>query len=157
MATPSPARRGADTTMIAPRLGPAVVSLIAIVTLAWTSTAGRAADGDAAFTVSVESPSGKVGQPTAIVATISARNGYRITESYRHRIINIASIDDGVEIGRKVVRGSLKDSGIVFRVEVLPKTAGAHVVAGVFRFSINNGTQLDIKAMPFEATVMVTE
>ena len=38
-----------------------------------------------------------------------------------------------------------------------PKTIGAHMVVGVFRFSINNGQQLDIKAAPFEATVTVTE
>jgi len=30
-------------------------------------------------------------------------------------------------------------------------------VVGVFRFSVNNGQQLDIKAAPFEATVTATE
>jgi hypothetical protein len=142
--------------MVPRNLAATIASLIAIAALASATGPRGAADGGA-FTVSVESPAVKVGQPAAIVATISARDGYRITESYRHRIVNIASIDDGVEISRKVVRGAMKDGTVVFRVDVLPRTAGTHIVAGVFRFSINNGSQLDIKAAPFEATVVATE
>lgn len=152
----SPARHAADI-MTARRLVPAVLLLVAIGVLARLAAPAGAADSGPAFTVSVESPTVTVGQRATIVATIWARNEYRVTESYRHRIVNIASTDDGVEIDRKVVRGSVKDGGIVFRLDVLPKTAGTHVVVGIFRFSINNGTQLDIKAAPFEATVVVTE
>jgi hypothetical protein len=45
----------------------------------------------------------------------------------------------------------------VFHVEVVPRTVGAHLVIGVFRFSITNGERLDIKAAPFEATVTATD
>jgi len=31
------------------------------------------------------------------------------------------------------------------------------MVIGIFRFSVNNGQQLDIRAAPFEATVTATE
>jgi len=99
----------------------------------------------------------KLGEKAVIVATISPRGGFRITESYRHRVVNLSAIDAGVDIGRKVVRGSVTDGSVIFRVEVVPKTAGAHIVVGVFRFSVNNGQQLDIKAAPFEATVTATE
>jgi hypothetical protein len=143
--------------MIWPRRFSSCVGLVAVAALAWAPAPGRAADGDEAFAVTVDSPTAKLGQPAAIVATLTARNGYRITESYRHRIVNIVAIDDGVEVARKVVRGSVNEGQVVFRIEVQPKTIGPHIVAGVLRFSINNGTRLDIKAAPFEATVTVTE
>jgi len=134
-----------------------IVCLSAIASLAASTTPTSAADGDASFSVSIDSPTVKLGQTASIVATISARGAYRITESYRHRITNLSSADGGVEIARKVVRGSVKDGTVVFRVDVQPTTPGPHVVVGVFRFSINNGEQLDIKAAPFEATITATE
>jgi hypothetical protein len=99
----------------------------------------------------------KIGQTATIVVTLTPRDGYRITQSYRHRIVNLAAVDDGVAVGAKVVRGSVQDGQVVFRIDVQPRTAGAHIVAGVLRFSVNNGTQLDIRAAPFEATVTVAE
>ena len=128
-------------------------------TLAATAVAlaSTAVSSEPPFVFRVDHPTVKLGQSTAIVATIAARDGFRITESYRHRIVDLTARDDGLEIGRKVVRGAVRDGAVVFRVEVVPKTVGAHLVTGVFRFSINNGQQLDIKAAPFEATVTVTE
>ena len=143
--------------MMTRRFVPALVCLVAVTALASRPVPSGAADDEAAFAITVDNPTVKVGQPAAIVVTITARNGYRITESYRHRIVNLAAVDDGVEVAKKVVRGSVQDGRVVFRVDVQPKTVGAHIVAGVFRFSINNGARLDIKAAPFEATVTVTE
>ena len=139
--------------MIARRVATSIVCLIAVAAIA----PGWAADDDHAFAVRIDSPTVKLGEKAVIVATISPRGGFRITESYRHRVVNLSAIDAGVDIGRKVVRGSVTDGGVIFRVEVVPKTAGAHIVVGVFRFSVNNGQQLDIKAAPFEATVTATE
>ncbi len=139
--------------MIARRVATSIVCLIAVAAIA----PGWAADDDHAFAVRIDSPTVKLGEKAVIVATISARDGFRITESYRHRVVNLSAIDAGVDIGRKVVRGSVTDGSVIFRVEVVPKTAGAHIVVGVFRFSVNNGQQLDIKAAPFEATVTATE
>jgi hypothetical protein len=136
-----------------------ISTTIAVIALA-VATAGAATRGDysgGTFAVNVDSPTVKLGGRALIVATISPAEGYRITDAYRHRIVNLASADDGVEIGRKVVRGSVKDGAVVFRVEVVPKTAGPHLVVGVFRFSITNGERLDIKAAPFEATVTATD
>jgi len=139
--------------VIARRVATSIVCLIAVAAIA----PGWAADDDHAFAVRIDSPTVKLGEKAVIVATISARDGFRITESYRHRIVNLSATDAGVDIGRKVVRGSVTDGSVIFRVEVVPKTAGAHIVVGVFRFSVNNGQQLDIKAAPFEATVTATE
>jgi len=59
--------------------------------------------------------------------------------------VNLSATDDGVEIGRKVVRGSVTEGTVVFRVDVVAKTAGPHLVIGVFRFSVTNGERLDIR------------
>jgi hypothetical protein len=131
-----------------------VAVLVAATVVAAATTAAPA---DRPFVFSIDNPTVKVGGKTVIVATIAARDGFRITESYRHRIASLAALDDGVEVGRKVVRGAVEDGRVVFRVEVVAKRAGPHQVVGVFRFSVNNGQQLDIKPAPFEATVTVTE
>src|SRR5256885_16246977 len=123
-----------------------IAILVAVAVAGATAGAATRADyaGDA-FAVSIDNPTVKLGGRAVIVATISPRDGFRITESYRHRIVNLSATDDGVEIGRKVVRGSVRDGAVVFRVEVVPRTAGAHLVVGVFRFSINNRERLDIQ------------
>jgi hypothetical protein len=133
-----------------------VKRLVVAVAAVIIAAAAARADSVQTFAVSIDNPTVKLGTRAVIVATISARDGYRITESYRHRIIDLAATDDGVEVGRKVVRGSVTDGNVVFRVDVVPKTVGAHLVIGVFRFSINNGERLDIRAAPFEATVTAT-
>ena len=130
--------------------------LVVVAAAVIIAAAAARADSVQAFAVSIDNPTVKLGTRAVIVATISARDGYRITESYRHRIIDLAATDGGVEVGRKVVRGSVTDGNVVFRVEVVPKTVGPHLVIGVFRFSINNGERLDIRAAPFEATVTAT-
>jgi hypothetical protein len=134
-----------------------VKRLIAVAAAGIITAAAARADSVQTFAVSIDSPTVKLGSRAVIVATISAREGYRITESYRHRIVDLAATDDGVDVGRKVVRGAVTDGNVVFRVEVVPKTVGAHLVIGVFRFSINNGERLDIRAAPFEATVTATD
>jgi hypothetical protein len=139
------------------RFSPAMVSLVVIVATVGTAAPTRGDYVASAFAVSIDNPTVKRGSTALIVATISARDGFRITESYRHRIVNLSSADGDVELARKVVRGSVADGAVVFRVEVVPKTAGRHLVVGVFRFSVNNGERLDIKAAPFESTVTATD
>lgn len=134
-----------------------MIAAAVLVTAAAVAAAGTATPADRPFVFTIDNPTLKLGSRGVIVATIAARDGFRITDSYRHRIQSLAAMDDGVELARKVVRGSVEDGRLVFRVEVLPKRAGAHHVIGVFRFSVNNGQQLDIKAAPFEATVTVIE
>jgi hypothetical protein len=114
------------------------------------------ADAQSSFVISIQNASARVGEKAVIVAKISMREGFRITDSYRHRIIQL-SPSDGVELERAIVPGSLQDGSIVFTVGVTPKTAGTHTVHGVFRFSYHNGGELDIRAAPFEATVTATE
>ena len=139
------------------RFSSAIVAVVVMAATVGTAVAPTRADYVAsAFTVSIDNPTVKRGSTAVIVATISPREGFRITESYRHRIVNLSG-DGGVDVARRVVRGSVTDGTVVFRVEVVPKTAGPHLIVGVFRFSVNNGERLDIKATPFESTVTATD
>ena len=137
----------------------AIVCLLALGAFVAGAGPGRlaapaaAAEADAGIVLSVDHPTVKIGEKAVIVATVVAREGYRITESYRHRIVDLTATDGGVDVERKVVRGSVADGRVLFRVDVVPKTAGDHLIVGVLRFSVISGQQLDIKAAPFEATV----
>src|SRR5467141_4088721 len=118
--------------IIARRISTMVAAVIALAVAG--ATAGAAARADysgGTFAVSIDSPTVKLGGKAVIVATISATEGFRVAESYRHRIVNLAATDDGVEIGRRVVRGVVRDGAVVFHVEVVPRTVGAHLVIGV--------------------------
>jgi hypothetical protein len=143
---------------LARRITLAIVGIVAVTAAVAPAVTATGADyaGDA-FSVSIDNPTVKVGAKALIVATILPRDGFRITPSYRHRIVNLSATDDGAQVAAKVVRGSVTDGTVVFRVEVVPKTTGPHQIIGVFRFSVNNGERLDIKAAPFEATVTATD
>ena len=114
------------------------------------------ADAQSSFVISVQNASTRVGEKAVILARISMGEGFRITDSYRHRIINLSG-SDGVELERAVVPGSVRDGSIVFTVRVTPKSVGTHTVHGVFRFSYHAAGELDIRAAPFEAVVTATE
>jgi hypothetical protein len=130
------------------------VSSLALALVALTGVV--CAGAESSFVISVQNASARVGEKAVIVAKISMGEGFTITDSYRHRIIQL-SASDGVELERNVVPGSVQDSGIVFTVRATPKSAGTHTVHGVFRFSYHNGGEIDIRAAPFEATVTATE
>jgi hypothetical protein len=117
---------------------------------------GAAPDRDDRFLVRIDNVSAKVGEKAIVVATITTRGPFKITESYRHRIIRLAA-SEGLELGGQLVRGSVQDGRVVFLVGVTPKKAGTHTVTGLFRFSVHNGQRVDITSAPFEGTVTATE
>jgi hypothetical protein len=107
--------------------------------------------------ITVENATAKVGEKTAIQAKIMPREGFRITEGYRNRIIELSAFDKGVEFDGEVVRGALQDGGLVFSVGVTPTKPGAHTINGLFRISFHNGQRMDMKSFPLIATVTGTE
>jgi hypothetical protein len=132
------------------------LGLVALAGLTGPAAWGLAADREDRFLIGIENASVKVGEKATIVATITTQAGFKITESYRHRILQLAG-SDGIELGGKVVRGSVRDGHVVFLVGVTPRKAGTHTVTGWFRFSVHNGQRIDITSAPFEATVTATE
>ena len=137
-----------------------IVSL-AVLGFALPGGVGIAAEVQDAVIVSVEDASAKVGEKATVVAKITAREGYRIAEDYRNRITTLSALDDGVEFENKVVRGSMQDGDLVFKIRVTPKKPGAHAINGVLRFgfinSLDGDYHLDIKWTPLVATVTGTE
>jgi hypothetical protein len=132
------------------------VALVAATLVTLVPARGLAVDPDA-FAITVNSPSVKLGEHAVIVATITTRDGFKITESYRHKIRQLSAVDDGVQLVSKVVNGTVRDGKLIFLVDVVPTKIGTHTVVGFVRFSLHNGQQLDITSAPFEATVTARE
>jgi hypothetical protein len=130
--------------------GPALAVALGVL------TAVVCADAQASFVISVQNASARVGEKAVIVARISMADGFRVTDSYRHRIMRLTG-SDGVQLERGIIPGSVQDGSIVFAVPVTPKSAGTHTVHGVFRFSYHGTGEIDIRVAPFEATVTATD
>lgn len=122
---------------------------------------GTAAETQDAVIVSVEDVSAKVGDKATIVAKVTPREGYKLAEDYRNRITTLSAADGEVEFDDKVVRGSMQDGSLVFKIRVTPKKPGTHAINGVLRFgfvnSLDGDYHLDIKWVPLVATVTGTE
>ena len=117
------------------------------------------ADERVPYTLDVEDASAKVGQPTAVKATLKAPEGMRFTSVYRHRVIELSAAegDDGVEIGKPVVVGEVQDDGsLVFEVPVTPTEPGTHPINGVIRASFLSPGRTESKSIPLMATVTGT-
>jgi hypothetical protein len=134
-----------------------LVASVVIGAVAAFPVPSPAVDTDSAFVVTIDSPTVKLGERGVIVATITAGEGFKITESYRHKIRKLSALDDGVRLASKVVNGAMQEGKVVFLIDVVPTKVGTHSVVGFFRFSVHNGQQLDIKSAPFEAAVTATE
>ena len=116
-----------------------------------------AAEGDHPLDLHIENASAKVGEPTAVVATIVVQDGYKAMSSYRNRIIELSSFDEGVDFDQPVVVGTLEDGELVFNVRVTPTKPGEHPINGVFRVGYHNGEQARMVSIPLMTTVTGTE
>ncbi len=112
-----------------------------------------AAEKDEAYRVQVENASAKVGERSAVVAKVTTREGFKFSQSYRNRIIDLSSLDGAVDFERRVVRGAMKDGAMVFKVGVTPTKAGTHPINGVFRIGFHDGEKLNMISVPLLATV----
>lgn len=119
--------------------------------------ASLAAEGDHPLDLRVQSATAKVGVPTEVVATITVHDGYQAMSSYRNRIIELSSFDEGVDFEEPVVAGSLENGTLVFNVGVTPTKPGEHPINGVFRVGYHNGEQAKMVSIPLMATVTGTE
>jgi hypothetical protein len=149
-------RRGFQRVECRPS-GP-VVWLVALLTLGLgDAAAGPATNPDYPVTIDIQNASVRVGERAVIVATITIGDGFKVTDSYGHRLGGLAAPTDGVALEQRLVRGSIWKDTIVFMVPATPTRAGTHTISGIFRFSYHNGRELDIRAARFEATVTGTE
>ncbi|MGH6942734.1 MAG: hypothetical protein ACREH6_00745 [Geminicoccaceae bacterium] len=111
------------------------------------------------YTLDVQNAAAKVGERTAVVATVRPPQGFHITPSYRARVIELSAWQDrGVAFDDDVVIGTLQDDdSVVFKVGVTPTERGAHPINGVIRVSFYTLGDLESKSVRLEATVTGTE
>ena len=131
-------------------------SMLAVAALIGLAATGPSlADSRVPFALEVENATAKVGQPTAVRATIVPPEGMKLTSVYRHRVIDLSVFEDrGVEFDDEVVIGTVEDDGrLVFEIGVIPTEPGAHPINGVMRVSFINGNKSESKTIPLMATV----
>jgi len=110
------------------------------------------------YVINLKNVSGKVGEKTALVARLTLPDGYKVLDTYRNRVIELSSYDDGVTFERPVVLGAFKNGGLEFVVGVTPTKPGPHAINGVFRVGYyNDGGRMDMVSLPLIATVTGTE
>lgn len=136
------------------------VRLLMIGIAGLTLTGAALADERVPYTLDVEDAAARVGEPARVMATLTAPEGMRFTSVYRHRVVELSAQegDDGVEIGRPVVVGEVRDDGrLVFEVPVTPTAPGPHPINGVIRASFLMDGRTESKSIPLMATVTGTE
>ena len=131
---------------------PLAVLLVAATALLGGS--GLAADKDHGWALSVENAVAKVGEPTAIHATLETVDGNKVSRGYRNRLIELSALGDAVEFDKPVVVGTVADdTSVEFDIGVTPTKPGKHVINGVFRFGFHNEGRLNMISIPLIATV----
>ena len=132
--------------------------LAALGVAALVGSAPSFADSRVPFALEVEDAAAKVGEPTAVRATVVPPEGTKLTSAYRHRVIDLSAFEDrGVEFDDEVVIGTVEDDGrLVFEIGVTPTEPGAHPINGVMRVSFINGNKSEAKTIPLMATVTGT-
>jgi hypothetical protein len=135
----------------------AALGLAALISIA--PGGSSLADSRVPFALQVEDATAKVGEPTAVRATIIPPQGIKLTSVYRHRLIDLSAFEDrGVEFDDEVVIGTVeKDGKLVFEIGVTPTEPGPHPINGVMRVSFINGNKSESKSIPLVAKVIGTE
>jgi hypothetical protein len=117
------------------------------------------ADSRVPFTLEVENATAKVGEPTAVRATVAPPEGMKLSSVYRHRLIELSAYEDrGVDFEDEVVIGTVQDDGsLVFDVGLTPTEPGEHPINGLMRVQFINGNKSESKSIPLIAKVIGTE
>lgn len=151
-------RHPASSNGLLHRLARIALGLTALAGFALSDGPSIGAETGHPFDLSVESASAKVGERTAITATITMHEGFKISDAYNNRIIELSSWDDdAVDFEEEVVLGSVQDGSLVFSVGVIPTKPGAHAINGVFRVGYHNGERMAMVSVPLIATVTGTK
>jgi len=109
---------------------------------AFAANAGTVDDADEspAYAVEVSDVTAKVGEHTVMLATLRARDGYRILHHYNNRVIKLSSYDDGVVFESEMVPAEQKEGALLFAVGLRATKPGKHPINGLFRVGYIHGT-----------------
>jgi hypothetical protein len=100
---------------------------------------GRAEESEP-YVIEVGDVTAKVGDHTVMTAKLRARDGYRVLQSYKNRVISLSSLDDGVAFDNGVVPATVEEGTLVFPVGLRPTKPGKHPINGIFRVGYIKGT-----------------
>src|ERR1700756_5212971 len=95
------------TTMAPMRL--LTLTAAVLLSVAASAIATAVADESPAYAVEVSDVTAKVGEHAVMLATLRARDGYRILKAYNNRVIKLSSWDDGVAFEQDMVPAEQKD------------------------------------------------
>lgn len=116
------------------------------------------ADDRVPYTIEVQNASAKVGEQTMVRAVVTPPANFRITKSYRSRVIDLSAYENrGVRFEDEVVFGAIENGSAVFEVPVTPTEPGEHRINGLIRVSFNSDGRAESKSIPLIATVAGTE
>lgn len=99
---------------------------------------GQAGYREASFDLTVEAPSdAEVGKPTTATVVLQAKSPYKVNQEYPIKLT--LSESPGLSfptstVGKEAV--TLEDKKALMKVQLTPKAAGTHTLAGRFAFSV---------------------
>lgn len=121
---------------------------------------GRAgiAEEPAAYAIEVSDVAAKVGEHAVMHATLRVRDGYRILQSYKNRVIKLSAQDDGVAFDQEVVTATIEEGALAFAVGLRVTKPGKHPINGLFRVGYIHGTdEIAMASLRLIANVTGTE
>jgi hypothetical protein len=135
----------------------AVTGLMAIGLAFATGRAGTAEE-PAAYAIEVSDVAAKVGEHAVMHATLRVRDGYRILQSYKNRVIKLSAQDDGVAFDQEVVTATIEEGALAFAVGLRVTKPGKHPINGLFRVGYIHGTdEIAMASLRLIASVTGTE
>jgi hypothetical protein len=135
----------------------AVTGLMAIGLAFATGRAGIAEE-PAAYAIEVSDVAAKVGEHAVMHATLRVRDGYRILQSYKNRVIKLSAQDDGVAFDQEVVTATIEEGALAFAVGLRVTKPGKHPINGLFRVGYIHGTdEIAMASLRLIANVTGTE
>ena len=150
--------RYAKTNSIQARLRTFAVAGLMAIGLAFATDRVGTAEESAAYAIEVSGVTAKVSEHAVMHATLRVRDGYRILQSYKNRVIKLSAEDDGVAFDQEVVPATIEEEALLFAVGLRVTKAGKHRINGLFRVGYIHGTdEIAMVSLRLIASVTGTE
>jgi hypothetical protein len=116
------------------------------------------AEEPAAYAIEVNDVTAKVGEHAVMHAKLRVRDGYRVLESYRNRLIKLSVEDEGVAFDQEVVTATAEEGALLFAVGLRATKPGKHPINGLFRVGyIRGASEMAMVSLRLIANVTGTE
>ena len=149
--------RYAQTNSIRTRLRTFAVAGLMAIGLAFATDSAGTAEESAAYAVEVSDVTAKVGEHVVMHATLRVREGYRILQSYKNRVIKLSAEDDGVAFDQEVVPAAIEEGALLFAVGLRATKPGKHPINGLFRVGYIHTDEIAMVSLRLIANVTGTE